>query len=347
MLGIWAVASLVGGLAFGHIPIGPWALARRMLLVFVGSVLAVFAAGFAFEFWSISGALVIAGLCIAPALAVMFSIVSASVKFSDTAEAYGWVGTGQLIGAALGSAVAGFLIDGVRAGGRIHRRRRHRAARLPGAGDLPARPPRPPGPRREPAARHRAGADHPELSDARPDAAAVVPGAPRQLGGLGLLDRLAASRRPPAGSGRASPAAGRRAPTRRAPATGRSRPPPGSTARSRMRVAAAPGGNHWPIAPHGSGRNSTGCAAAEIGLANSRNTTGPMATPGTPHERREADDRRADREERRARTRRVEQVVARQHLEPELQDRGSGEAGDDHVEHRARRRGARPRRGRP
>ena len=30
----------------------------------------------------------------------MFAIVSASVKFSDTAEAYGWVGTGQLIGAA-------------------------------------------------------------------------------------------------------------------------------------------------------------------------------------------------------------------------------------------------------
>jgi MFS family permease len=43
----------------------------------------------------------------------MFSAVSASVKFSDTAEAYGWVGTGQLIGAAAGSAIAGFLIDGV------------------------------------------------------------------------------------------------------------------------------------------------------------------------------------------------------------------------------------------
>lgn len=112
VLGIWAVASLVGGLAFGHIPIGPWALARRMLLVFIGSLLAVFAAGIEFEFWTISGALVIAGLGIAPALAVMFSIVSASVKFSDTAEAYGWVGTGQLIGAALGSAVAGFVIDG-------------------------------------------------------------------------------------------------------------------------------------------------------------------------------------------------------------------------------------------
>lgn len=108
VLAIWAVASLAGGLGFGNIPIGPWALARRMTFVFVGAALAMFA----FDFWTISGALVISGLGIAPALAVMFSIVSASVKFSDTAEAYGWVGTGQLVGAALGSAAAGFLIDG-------------------------------------------------------------------------------------------------------------------------------------------------------------------------------------------------------------------------------------------
>src|SRR5690606_25655944 len=55
----------------------------------------------------------LAGIGIAPALAVMFAMTTASVKFSDTAEAFGWVGTGQLIGAAAGSAVAGFLIDGV------------------------------------------------------------------------------------------------------------------------------------------------------------------------------------------------------------------------------------------
>ncbi len=107
VLAIWSVASLVGGLAFGHLPIGPWALARRMFVTFVGMALAVFAWGF----WSLSFTLLIAGICIAPALAVMFSIVSASVKFSDTAEAYGWVGTGQLIGAALGSAIAGIFID--------------------------------------------------------------------------------------------------------------------------------------------------------------------------------------------------------------------------------------------
>ncbi len=107
VLAIFALTSLVGGLAFGHRPISRWALARRMSVILLGSVLAIFA----FEFWTLSGALAIAGLMVAPALAVMFAAVSASVRFSDTAEAYGWVGTGQLLGAALGSAVAGFLID--------------------------------------------------------------------------------------------------------------------------------------------------------------------------------------------------------------------------------------------
>ncbi|MFT4030772.1 MAG: MFS transporter [Protaetiibacter sp.] len=107
VLAIWSIASLAGGLTFGHLPIGPWALARRMVFLFVGALLAAFA----FDFWTVSGALVVAGLGIAPALAVMFTIVSASVRFSDTAEAYGWIGTGQLVGAAIGSAVAGFLID--------------------------------------------------------------------------------------------------------------------------------------------------------------------------------------------------------------------------------------------
>lgn len=109
LFGIWAVASLVGGLSMGHLPIGPWALARRFAIVVVGMA----AAPFSLEFWWLAIALVIAGIGIAPVLAVMFAIVSASVKFSDTAEAYGWLGTGQLIGAALGSAIAGFLIDGI------------------------------------------------------------------------------------------------------------------------------------------------------------------------------------------------------------------------------------------
>lgn len=115
VLAIFSIGSIAGGLGLGHVPIGPWSTARRMLIVFVGMglaaiVMAVFTNNEVF--WWVSGALFIAGIGIAPALAVLFAIVSASVKFSDTAEAYGWVGTGQLIGAALGSAAAGFLIDG-------------------------------------------------------------------------------------------------------------------------------------------------------------------------------------------------------------------------------------------
>ena len=109
VLAIWSLGSLVGGLSLGHVPIGPWATARRMFIVFVGIILSTF---MLWSWWGLSLTLLIAGVGIAPALAVLFAIVSASVKFSDTAEAYGWVGTGQLIGAALGSAVAGFLIDG-------------------------------------------------------------------------------------------------------------------------------------------------------------------------------------------------------------------------------------------
>lgn len=113
VLAIFSVGSLAGGLFLGHVPIGPWSTARRMLIVFVGTALAAFV----MDFWWLSITLFVAGIGIAPALAVLFSIVSASVKFSDTAEAYGWVGTGQLIGAALGSALAGFLIDGYGAQG--------------------------------------------------------------------------------------------------------------------------------------------------------------------------------------------------------------------------------------
>ena len=108
VLAIFSIGSLAGGLLLGHVPIGPWATARRMFMIFAGMALAAFV----MDFWWLSVTLFIAGIGIAPALAVLFAIVSASVKFSDTAEAYGWVGTGQLIGAALGSAVAGFLIDG-------------------------------------------------------------------------------------------------------------------------------------------------------------------------------------------------------------------------------------------
>ncbi|GAA2971114.1 MFS family permease [Microbacterium terrae] len=113
VLAVFSVGSLAGGLGFGHIPIGPWAMARRMAIVAAGLTLTMFS----LDIWWLGGTLFLAGVGIAPAFAVMFAMTSVSVKFSETAEAYGWIGTGQLIGAAAGSAVAGFLIDGVGAQG--------------------------------------------------------------------------------------------------------------------------------------------------------------------------------------------------------------------------------------
>lgn len=110
ILAIWSIGSLVGGLALGHIGMSPWSLARRMTIVFIGTAAAI---AIVDQFWWLAVTLLVSGIGIAPALAVIFASVSSSVKFSDTAEAYGWVGTGQLIGAAIGSAIAGFLIDGV------------------------------------------------------------------------------------------------------------------------------------------------------------------------------------------------------------------------------------------
>ncbi len=109
VLAVFSIGSLAGGLAFGHVPIGRWATARRLAIVTVGLTLTTFS----LNAWWLGGTLTLAGIGVAPVLAVMFAITSASVKFSETAEAYGWVGTGQLIGAAAGSSVAGFLIDGV------------------------------------------------------------------------------------------------------------------------------------------------------------------------------------------------------------------------------------------
>ncbi|WP_431801595.1 MFS transporter [Microbacterium sp. bgisy203] len=115
VLAVFSVGSLAGGLAFGHLPMGPWAMARRLTVVAVGLTAAVFFVGEVGPAtpWWVGACLIVAGIGVAPALAVMFATTSASVKFSETAEAYGWIGTGQLIGAALGSAIAGFMIDGV------------------------------------------------------------------------------------------------------------------------------------------------------------------------------------------------------------------------------------------
>lgn len=108
VLAVFGIGSLVGGLVSGGIAVGRWAMARRMAIVTVGLVLTTIS----LNVWWLGGSLLVAGIGVAPVFAAVSAMTTSSVKFSDTAEAFGWVNTGQLIGAAAGSAVAGFLIDG-------------------------------------------------------------------------------------------------------------------------------------------------------------------------------------------------------------------------------------------
>jgi MFS family permease len=107
VLALWALASLVAGLAMGHTPMGPWSLSRRLALVAFGTGLAMFTV----DPLLLTIALLISGLGVAPAMTVQYAIATESVDKGDIPESLGWLGTGWVGGAALASAVAGVSID--------------------------------------------------------------------------------------------------------------------------------------------------------------------------------------------------------------------------------------------
>lgn len=107
LLAVYSVGSFVGGFALGHRSLTPVRLVLRMGIVAAGLVMALFAQ----EAWWLGVSYFVSGLGIAPTLSGSFAAVSSQLRFSETAESYGWMGTGQLIGAAAGSAAAGVAID--------------------------------------------------------------------------------------------------------------------------------------------------------------------------------------------------------------------------------------------
>ena len=115
VLALFAGGSLVGGLLIGHRAMRPWSLLLRILMVLAGTLLCLVSQ----NIWWLGTVLFLGGLGTAPAFAAISNIVSSTVKFSETAEAYGWVGTGQLVGVAVGSALAGVAIDSAGAHGAI------------------------------------------------------------------------------------------------------------------------------------------------------------------------------------------------------------------------------------
>jgi MFS family permease len=108
IVGVLSLGSLLGGFVLGHRSKTRWALSRYLLVVFAGFALVFISPDSAI--W-VSVAWFIAGLGIAPALGLLGAIIGASVKTEDAPEAYGWVGTGQMIGYAGAAALAGLAID--------------------------------------------------------------------------------------------------------------------------------------------------------------------------------------------------------------------------------------------
>jgi MFS family permease len=109
------IAALSLGSLFGGVFLGPrartrWALSKYLVIILVG---------YGLVFLNPTDALwmgicfFIAGIGIAPALGVLGAIVATSLKMSETAEAYGWIATGQLMGFAAGAALAGIAIETV------------------------------------------------------------------------------------------------------------------------------------------------------------------------------------------------------------------------------------------
>ena len=107
ILGLWAATSLIGGLMMGHTPMGPWSLPRRLAFVGFGAVLAMFTS----DPILLTGALLFAGLGVAPAMTVQYAVATESVEPGDLPESLGWLATGWVLGGALASALAGFAID--------------------------------------------------------------------------------------------------------------------------------------------------------------------------------------------------------------------------------------------
>lgn len=112
VISMFSVGSIIGGLAFSQ-----FRQTKSSFAIF-SSVLTI---GFGLTFiapthplW-LAICLIIAGLGVAPFLGMLSAVISFSLENHETAEAFGWVHTGQMMGYSAAAAVTGIVIDGVSA----------------------------------------------------------------------------------------------------------------------------------------------------------------------------------------------------------------------------------------
>lgn len=106
-IAISSVGSLLGGILLGHRHLGLTGLVAMMLIVFTGTALI----GVLPTLWLQLVVLFASGFGFAPALATIYLMVSSGVEEHIATEAFGWLNTGALAGAAIGTALAGMATD--------------------------------------------------------------------------------------------------------------------------------------------------------------------------------------------------------------------------------------------
>ncbi|GAA3944943.1 MFS transporter [Pseudoclavibacter caeni] len=107
IIAVFSLGSVLGGLLFSRVPMRPWSMATRQVALAVGTL----AAAASTDRWWVGLTLFIAGMGTAPSLAVMYNVVTSSLRSADAAEAFGWLSSGLLAGIACGSSIGGAVID--------------------------------------------------------------------------------------------------------------------------------------------------------------------------------------------------------------------------------------------
>jgi MFS family permease len=97
--------SMLGGVAIGHRRLGPAGVVAMLGVVAGGTALTAVAPTVPLQFLAVFAA----GLGFAPAMSALYLTVSTEVPDHATTEAFGWLHTASLIGAASGTAAAGAI----------------------------------------------------------------------------------------------------------------------------------------------------------------------------------------------------------------------------------------------
>jgi MFS family permease len=112
LLAAWALGSMIGGLlsARGRAPSDPH---RRLTGLLAATAVADGLVALAPGLPALAVALCLAGACIAPAFATLYSMVADLAREGTLTESYTWLTTGITAGIAAGSAAGGAVVDAV------------------------------------------------------------------------------------------------------------------------------------------------------------------------------------------------------------------------------------------